>query len=510
MRKIILGCGKGRSRIFRRYSKMEDAIFIGKRREVFWDMSMIDADGYGTLAKLHEPVRRECVLAYDEPWGGDTLNYIAVVQDEEAGVYRMYTAVGKSYKYVEKHGLEGGEKRANIAYAESTDGVNWTKPNLGIADFRGSKDNNFIFDLDGDNKVIAEGFDGFSPMIDTNPNCKPEEKYKAVANLDCKLWLFTSADGIHFTMRPDNLKISAPTFDSHNSILFNKETGMYECFIRDFHATPDPEDSGWQRDIRKTESEDLIHWSIPVQLRYDVNVDWQMYTNEVVKYYRADHVYIGFPSRLNMRTQWNDSYDELPDREGRLERLNVRHDQKSGLALSDTMFMTSRDGRDWTRYPDCYLRPGPEHKGAWVYGSVYVSNGIIETPACHPGCDPEISFYCGEGRFTGEGGHIYRYTTRRDGFVSQFAPWHGCGFQTKRFIFDGSELYINFATSVYGIVKVTMVADDGRQLHSHTLFGDKTDRIVRWKDGEAKDFAGVPVRLKFDMQDADVYSFKFE
>lgn len=40
--------------------------------------------------------------------------------------------------------LKPGHQYRPIAYAESRDGIRWTKPNLGLVDFRGSKENNLV------------------------------------------------------------------------------------------------------------------------------------------------------------------------------------------------------------------------------------------------------------------------------------------------------------------------------------------------------------------------------
>ncbi|MEJ1973103.1 MAG: hypothetical protein WDM96_11785 [Lacunisphaera sp.] len=59
---------------------------------------------------------------------------------------------------------------SRIAYAESKDGVNWTKPDLGLVEFAGSKANNL---------TTAES--GVAPFLD--PNAPPAERYAAVANI---------------------------------------------------------------------------------------------------------------------------------------------------------------------------------------------------------------------------------------------------------------------------------------------------------------------------------------
>jgi hypothetical protein len=50
---------------------------------------------------------------------------------------------------------------------------------------------------------------------------------------------------------------------------------------------------------------------------------------------------------------------------------------------------------------------------------------------------------------------------------------------------------------------------------SEAIYGDRIRHIVRWgteptKSGDLSRLAGRPIRLRFVMQEADLYSLKFE
>ncbi|MCP4788358.1 MAG: hypothetical protein GY903_18090 [Fuerstiella sp.] len=83
-------------------------------------------------------------------------------------------------------------------------------------------------------------------------------------------------------------------------------------------------------------------------------------------------------------------------------------------------------------------------------------------------------------------------------------------------MFQGSTLELNYSTSAAGSVSVE-IQDvngdpiDGRALADcHEIFGDEIERTVTWKDGTGlKQLAGRPVRLRFVMKDADLFSFQF-
>ena len=469
---------------------MSDIINIGNRREVFWDDSIIDPENTGAAYTVHHPIKRECVITLDGPDASHPSPYSCLVKYN--GIYMFYISGNKTM----------------FCY-QSKDGINWEAPDYDIDDRIGSLGGgkNSIFSHDENSPYYDDTeFDGFKVFVDTNPNCKEEERFKAVANkLEHKLTLYTSPDGIHWT-RQYEFSITAG-FDSQNTLLYDEHTQKYRMFFRDFHPAPDPNETRWWRDIRTSESSDLKNWSPKKILHFDDYIDWQLYTNGIIKYYRAPHIFVGFPARYIERLGWSPNFDDLCGLEARKTRRG-RH----ATALTDTLFMTSRDGLNWKRYPNAYITPGPEYETNWEYGSCYVCDGIAESPSTHPGCDNELSLYIPENRWSDEPVKIYRHTVRLDGFVSLFGPWHGTVIYTKPFIFDGDELYINFSTSAYGYLNVQIKALDGSEtISTNEIFGDSTNRHVRFKNDKTPSLLkGKPVVMKIEVKDAHLYSFKFE
>ncbi|MEQ9408657.1 MAG: hypothetical protein RIK87_13055 [Fuerstiella sp.] len=89
-------------------------------------------------------------------------------------------------------------------------------------------------------------------------------------------------------------------------------------------------------------------------------------------------------------------------------------------------------------------------------------------------------------------------------------------FVTKPFRFSGTELEINYSTSGAGRMRIELQQADGQPIAGYSLadcdviYGDDIARVVRWKNGaDLKDVAGTPVRLRFVMNEADVFSLKF-
>ena len=113
--------------------------------------------------------------------------------------------------------------------------------------------------------------------------------------------------------------------------------------------------------------------------------------------------------------------------------------------------------------------------------------------------------------------NLRRYTLRVDGFVSVQAPLSGGELITKPLIFDGRELVLNFSASAAGSIRVELLRDQmdmpikGFGLGDCIeVLGDDLDRVVRWSGGnDLSKLSEVPLRLRFVLKDADLYSLRF-
>ena len=166
---------------------------------------------------------------------------------------------------------------------------------------------------------------------------------------------------------------------------------------------------------------------------------------------------------------------------------------------------------------EAFIRPGPVEEARWVYGANYQNWGLVETASGVKGAPNEISLYSSEGDgWEGPGTSLSRYTIRVDGFVSVEAPMAGGEVLTKPLTFTGKELLINFATSAAGSVLAEIQDEMGRPLDGFSLadaveiYGDSIEREVSWKGGtDVGALVGKPVRLRFVLKDADLFSFRF-
>lgn len=446
---------------------------IADQRELFLD-ELLTEELRGAALKMHEPVRRENVLHFNQPWEGATSWCATVIRDGER--YRMWyraTTDGISY----------------TAYAESEDGKTWKRPALRIAEFDGSSQNNICIDDPDVTNVIV--------FKDARPGVPEDQTYKAVgrstaaANLaTAGIFGMVSPDGIHWRRAQLEPLILAPKndpqFDNPPCAFWDAKHARYVLYTRGWY--PDGEDHRI-RAIRMTTSEDFIHWA-PLEYIDIGEHPWreELYTTSAHPYYRAPY-YLMFPKRF------------VP------ERTFMPHWEHPGQ--SDVVLMASRDGKKWTRlFRDAFLRPGLDPKN-WHERAVFISPNVVKTG------DGEMSLYSVQNYRT-DNVHIRRLTLREDGFVSVNAPFGGGELITKPLRFRGNRLEINYSTSAVGFVRVEILDAQGKSVENYgaedceEIFGDEISRVVTWQGGtDVSAFAGRPIRLRFVMKDADLYSYRF-
>ena len=114
----------------------------------------------------------------------------------------------------------------------------------------------------------------------------------------------------------------------------------------------------------------------------------QLYTSQIQPYFRAPHIYLGFPFRF------------LPERQ-----LDPDH-PVSGI--SDGVLISSRDGINWDRtFMEAFVRPGRDRRN-WTDRNMIIAHGVVPT------ADDELSLYWVEN-FRHDSCHLHHGTLRMDG-----------------------------------------------------------------------------------------------
>ena len=473
--------------------KPEEPRDIGSRLELLVDDWLIDSMNDLEL-KLHSPRPAGKVLILDRPWEGVTSAYISVFKDGD--LYRMYYRGSSSKGYTVRSLLEPRERVIPehpdvTCYAESRDGRHWTKPSLGLFEFQGSRENNIVW--------AAASSQCFMAFRDANPAAPREQRYKALAisteSSPKRVIGLASPDGLRWRpVRKEAIIIQEETDSGADHAFWDTEQERYVAYLRAFRPPP----LKTIRLVARSTSSDFLNWS---ELEFlntrDAPVE-HFYTSGAIPYFLAPHLYLAFPRRF------------LPWR-----TLELYKDNR-GSGVSDVVFLSSRDGLHWKRtFMEAFIRPGRNIR-SWIHRANTPASGVVPTG------EDEISLYL-QRHYTFPSIHVERMALRTDGFVSVHAGYFGGEMVTKPLIFKGENLVLNFASSAAGSIRIEIQDANRNPLpgfaleESPLIWGDEIEHTVRWERSHAKvtsdkplaRIAGKPVRLRFVMKDADLYSLRF-
>jgi hypothetical protein len=461
-------------------SPLPGTVDLSARRELFMDDFLIERLD-GTQLKLHEPHPAGVALRFDRPWEGSFTGYLTVLKD--SNLFRMY------YRGLATAGQDGSTNECTC-YAESRDGIVWTKPDLGLFELFGTRSNNVVL------AHAAPFSHNFAPFLDTRPGIPASEKFKALAGTSQSgLVAFASGDGLRWRKLRDAPVLARGAFDSQNVSFWSDAEG---CYVAYFRTWTSGEFSGF-RTVSRATSTNFLDWTDPVEMSFGDTPREHLYTSQTHPYFRAPHIYIATPMRF------------LPGRKALTDKQAASLGVNPGYAsdCADAVFMTSRGGNRYTRtFMEALIRPGPD-LGNWASRAGMTALGVVPT-------DPtEMSLYK-QAHYAQPSAHLLRYTLRTDGFASVSAAYGGGEMLTRPLKFSGRELVINFATSAAGSVKLEVQNFEGKPLPGFTLadareqIGDEIERVVRWNSStDLSRLSGQPIRLRFVMKDADVYALQF-
>ena len=458
-----------------------DAIDIGSHRELFIDRYLIDSMK-GAELRLQHPHDEGVVLKFDQPWEGPFCAYVTVIHS--GSKYQMY------YR-----GAFGDSPQVTC-YAESSDGISWTKPQLDLYPGTNGVKTNIVLANAG--KVTHN----FSPFLDTRPGVNPDQRYKAMGGYDdTGLFAYVSQDGIHWHKLRDEPVFTRKqvfqtqlAFDSQNVPFWSELEGKYLLYFRVYKDK--------FRRIARAESDDFVNWTNPQLMEYRRNGEpapiEQLYTNQTHPYVRAPQIYVATAARfmLGKRVITTQQAEEI--------HVNPRYFNDT----SDAILMTSRGGDIYDRtFMDAFVAPGigPQN---WISRTNYPALNVVQTgPA-------EMSVYLNQN-YAQPTANLHRYSMRLDGFAALHADYDGGEMITKSFTFAGATMLLNFATSAAGSIRVEIQDENGQPIPGFALadctdvIGNEIEHLVVWKGGDLHSLAGVPVRMRFVLKDADLFALRF-
>ncbi len=432
----------------------------------------------------HQPERwAQPILGPAEPWH-QLVSPATVLYDPVQNRYRMW--------YMVKNWSGDGPFWAH-AYAESTDGINWARPSLGLIQMHGSTDNNLY---------LGRGIGGLA--VDEGPDFAPAgERFKYLYWHE-GIWVGHSPVGIHWI---DYTFEAVLPFYVADHPLFKQSVGdIVNCtkdtirggYLLIFKMYSVPEDNfsgktqhhssvGERRLVGQSRSLDFVRWTEPRRILLPDAQDEAITEFYGVTPYVRGELYLGFLRVLR---------DDLPaDPDGPVE------------GIGHTEIVTSRDGENWQRHREVFFdrnhAPGTwDHAFGWIAAVAEVGDEL---------------YFQYQGRSAGHkvgGRAIGMAKLRKDGFVSLDAGDAGGFLRTPLVLLDGSRLSLN-VNAAGGEVKVQVVDESGQAVPGFAfadcqpVSGDSVRKMVRWRR-PLRVLQGQPVHLEFSLQQAELYSFELE
>ncbi len=465
---------------------LADPYDLGKNRFLFLDEFLLDKVDGATLT-VNPPRQTELVMIADKPWerGGIT-SYGTVLYDPQREEYRLYY-VPIAWEVPPGFGF---------ALAISHDGVHWEKPNLGVVEWKGTKENNLVI------WAQREG----TAFIDPNGPAGP--RYAMISSHpELRTRLFTSPDGILWSIE-DKL-ISPLHSDSQISTFWDPDERLYFHYPRIGKDGMRAVGMVTTRTLDETWPE-TIEVVMAADERDPPGLD--LYTNACQKYGLARDAYLGFPTPYYHYNEPGRTY---------LNEPTLAKGGKTNDGTIETQLATSRDGLRWTRYRTPYIAldnyEGLEIKIAMVIPGIVFKQDRLYQYFCG------YTFTHGDTQVRyGEGGRdlggVFRVEQRTDGFISLDFSYEGGEAATQPFTFRGNRLVLNLNTSASGEARAAILDELGNEVPGHGLAdariinGNYLAKTAEWKDGktDVSALAGQPIRLRFVCRGTKLYSFRFE
>ncbi len=454
----------------------------------------LDDVGIDSMEKLervvHEANRHPAnpVLKPDTPWEQVCSVYGTAMYDEDASLFKLWYLTiprDRGLKPIKLPTHERAPHTTLAAYAESPDGVHWTKPKLNLFPYDGSTENNLL-------DIGVYNCEGISVLHDPRDD-DPQRRWKAV------YWDHGSGDwevrdgkpyskpgprdGFCVAFSPDGIRwkpyesnpVIATFCDTNQNVVYDAKLEKYVAFSR----------FGMGRRLARSQSADFVNWSKP-----ELVLECDQADGPGTQIYGAGV----------------DIYEGVY-----LAMIWIYREESDGKI--DTQLATSRDGIHWTRVGDraTWLRLGADD--SWQGGMVRSVERIITRGS-------QLYLYYGgvHGEHTGpkfkEVERLHRpavglLTMRRDGFVSLTASDTPGTLLTTTFALPPGELYLNVDASE-GQATVEICNPSGQPLGrvgTSRTAGDHVAVAAEFDQVALRKLVGQPVKLRVTLQNAALFSY---
>lgn len=489
---------------------------IGNETQLLIDDTIVE-DRWRLTRVMHHPDKfpRNPVLLRDKPWESDTVQGPHVIWDEEYGKYRMWYLCFNNSVYF--HGSGAVEY---MAYAESDDGFNWTKPLFDHCPYGPHKKTNIVYygTHDQGTYINPSKWPGLpvtriqavvaSQVFKDDRERDPARRYKMITlegrhkpdigEVHVGVEMSCSPDGIHWKLANEKPLLDHSS-DCKNHVVWDEKNQQWLMYCRPpvWHSGRQHNGRNIRRRVAVMTSKDFVHWTYPRTVLVPDEYDTPDYDH--VQVFRYGNLYLMLYGAME------------GDTTGRWE-----------LRLA-----TSPDGLHWERYHtrETYLGRGP-------VGS-FDGGGVL--PSCPPIRQGEhlllyySAFIRGQEEQGDFGGSIGLATIKLDRFVEQRAGETPGYLLTKEFILEGKSLRVNVEChkstnlAVRPRLRVEILKHprhgehwDFKEAYEGFSFDDcdplnidHTDATVTWKGkSDLSALVGKPVYVRFELVNTGIFSFR--
>lgn len=422
------------------------------------------------------------VLKQEAPWERHSGMTASVIYDEEEGIFKAWYMAG----------FYAPGKNHVQCLATSKDGIHWERPNLGLYEVLGSKENNIVIPPE-----YHDGQDHWESMLKDPMDPDSSRRYKALGwssydwdgpmsgiysatSPDGLNWVHTPEPVFHFHPRPGTDDLG-PVGDAQ-SLMIDTPKKRYVAFLR----------GSITRLI--SFSEDFIKWTPPKTFLQVLNEEETLYNNTGFVY---GEQYLGILTHFDRR-----AYEQT-----QTLQLLASRDGETWMRLPGESLVPTSDIGEWDRFQILLTGAPPVRVGDKLY--IYYRGTARRHAKVVGEFEPRIAKDQDTRTMS-----IGLATLRLDGFASIDASFDGGNITTRPLILGGDNLFLN-VKSDYGQVLVELLDEENRPIPGYTkedchpLQIDSVDAQVTWRDKHS--LAGLqerPVKIKFYLFNARLYSYR--
>ena len=431
-------------------------------RRLFLDAMVVEqSSGLARVFHAAEKHPGNPLIKGDKPWEGWGPYQYGTVLWDDGRLKMWYNCIGKDSGY--------------SCYAESKDGIEWTKPNLGVWDFKGSKDNNIV------------GTMGLPGVI------RLPDKWAMYS------WGGPNGPQVHFSK--DGLRweeAKTKLFQTSDVVNF-----FYDPYQKRYVSTYKTANRR-HRAVGIATSRDGMEWSKPVEGPVvgadDLDPDASQFYGMPVFPYQG--MYIGLPWVYHARWMKYGLYDS-PNK--------MYEAQKGSPCTVDAQLAWSWNLIQWNRTPERKPFIALGAKPAWDWGMIYTARSPVLVN------DKLYFYYGGFDNIHDEGdvrGAIGLATLRLDGFCSMRAGSAEGWLISRREVFRTPKVTINAKVMRGGYVTAELLDRNDEVIPGFSraecipFKGDSIRHELTWQTKEfpAK-FLDADKKIRFILKNADLYSY---